>query len=59
MGHGVLPDLSALTSGFVDKNSALGPSVRVRYFCQPDQKRVQINPVIHHAKCVNCLSVDL
>ena len=38
MGHGVLPDLSALASGFVDKNSALGPSVRVRYFCQPDQK---------------------
>ena len=26
MGRGVLPDLSALASGLIDKNSALGPS---------------------------------
>ena len=51
MGRGVLPDLSALASGLVDKNSTLGPLALVHYFCQLDRKLVRINPVIHTAPC--------
>ena len=53
MVQSVTSDLSALASGLVAKNRALGPSALVLYFWPLDRKLVRTNPMLHSEPYIN------